>query len=339
MLAADHDATMPKPSKRQSTPSPTKNLPTKTYPLASSLTSRHKAHHKTHLTKKADRGIDGQQKSVDAAAPWKLTIARSFVFVFNVDRETHKRVLKPCQVVESDRLDSVGQGLGALMIIQYSDSPVGPYDELILMDGPYQPRGRPSPANNPLIPDRRLPHIWVSSESSLRNGRKNWGIRKELADFQWSKISDSQTRITIRERYTRFNSAAGTVLLDIVVSTPLTSLISIPASTWGPIQNIIPYIVEKRIDEEGEVLEGWVQTALKWNGWVRPSTIVEIKSCGGSFPDLKQVKGVEGSIWGGMITGDMHFLEAVLLKEEEVEEQGELSDNDYARADYEAGDN
>ncbi|GGK12922.1 hypothetical protein GCM10008955_02820 [Deinococcus malanensis] len=64
---------------------------------------------------------------------------------------------------------------GALVLVQYASSPVGPYDELMWLDLPARPWG------NPVI--RR---IVVSQEASMTWGRRNWAIPKTLALFEWS---------------------------------------------------------------------------------------------------------------------------------------------------------
>jgi hypothetical protein len=90
--------------------------------------------------------------------------------------------------------------LGTAMIIRYGDSPAGAYDELLIA----------LPVKTPLlkkeyIAPRSIPLIYVSSEASLRNGRKNWGIRKENANFEFKEAAGWLTSITsikITDRYT-----------------------------------------------------------------------------------------------------------------------------------------
>lgn len=64
-----------------------------------------------------------------------------------------------------------------VMLVRYHDSPVGPYDELLLLD-------------HPLISKRMLstiPKIYVSSQISVDHGQTLWGIPKELAAFSWQE--------------------------------------------------------------------------------------------------------------------------------------------------------
>lgn len=57
--------------------------------------------------------------------------------------------------------------LKAIMIVRYEDSEVGPYDELILL---------PGRAVNPNTEkkDMRISNIYVSTDASVWNGRRNW---------------------------------------------------------------------------------------------------------------------------------------------------------------------
>ncbi|KAJ3479950.1 hypothetical protein NLI96_g8694 [Meripilus lineatus] len=78
-------------------------------------------------------------------------------------------------------------GLNSIMIIRYSDTPVGPYDEIIWIPGKFS-----SPPNNSEA--LRVTRIYVSSKDSVYNGRKNWNIPKELAHFTFTPSSDPNAK-------------------------------------------------------------------------------------------------------------------------------------------------
>jgi hypothetical protein len=62
-----------------------------------------------------------------------------------------------------------------IMLVRYHKSPVGPYDELLILD-------------HPLMSKRHLssiPKIYVSTPASVMNGQRFWGIPKQLAQFEW----------------------------------------------------------------------------------------------------------------------------------------------------------
>ena len=73
-----------------------------------------------------------------------------------------------------------------VILDRYHESPVGPYDELLLLD-------------HPLISKRRLSSIakiYVSTEASVVHGQHFWGIPKQLAQFEWV-IKDDVVYCTI----------------------------------------------------------------------------------------------------------------------------------------------
>ena len=73
-----------------------------------------------------------------------------------------------------------------VILVRYHESPIGPYDELLLLD-------------HPLISKRRLSSIakiYVSTETSVVHGQHFWGIPKQLAEFEWV-IKDDVAYCTI----------------------------------------------------------------------------------------------------------------------------------------------
>ncbi|KAI0031934.1 hypothetical protein K488DRAFT_26548, partial [Vararia minispora EC-137] len=78
----------------------------------------------------------------------------------------------------------------SVCILRCSDSPVGPYDELILLPGGFR---------NPRTRDvtSRISSAYVSSESSAWNGRRNWNIPKHLARFEWEPAGPRRTILRV----------------------------------------------------------------------------------------------------------------------------------------------
>jgi hypothetical protein len=65
-------------------------------------------------------------------------------------------------------------GVGAVMLVDYTASGVGPYREALFIPGQFRIGGRLRSV---------ITRIVVSTEASVASGRANWGIPKELADF------------------------------------------------------------------------------------------------------------------------------------------------------------
>lgn len=85
------------------------------------------------------------------------------------------------------------EGPSIVMFVDYADSPAGPYRELLYIPG------------RVLFPDGRrawsVTRIYVSSWDSVVNGRLNWGIPKDRADFDCrSSGRGEHIRVTAGER-------------------------------------------------------------------------------------------------------------------------------------------
>ncbi|MCU0401230.1 MAG: acetoacetate decarboxylase family protein [Algoriphagus sp.] len=106
-----------------------------------------------------------------APAPWKLKgEGIILIFKFNKDWvENHAHL--PKHLVGKFR-----GGLGYVMLVDYHESPVGPYRELLIIPGKFRKTKM-----------QAITKIYVDSEASTLNGRKNWGIPKETLPFTWTK--------------------------------------------------------------------------------------------------------------------------------------------------------
>lgn len=78
-------------------------------------------------------------------------------------------------------------GFGAVMLVNYRESPVGPYRELLFIPGKFRtPQGR----------RYSITRILVDSDASTRSGRANWGIPKFTNAFSTEK-TDNTERIRV----------------------------------------------------------------------------------------------------------------------------------------------
>ncbi|CAL8574726.1 hypothetical protein XPA_000679 [Xanthoria parietina] len=70
-------------------------------------------------------------------------------------------------------------GMVMIQLLRYSSTPVGPYDEMILLPGNFEvPGGHGS--------HTRITRIYVSQRDTTFNGRKNWNIPKHIARFKYT---------------------------------------------------------------------------------------------------------------------------------------------------------
>ncbi|KAI0629143.1 hypothetical protein C8Q77DRAFT_1142361 [Trametes polyzona] len=81
-------------------------------------------------------------------------------------------------------------GRGSITLIRYTESPIGPFDELAIAPGefvnPYQK------------PSHRVTRAYVSSKEAVLNGRNNWGLPRELADFVFTPSLDDPDATEVR---------------------------------------------------------------------------------------------------------------------------------------------
>lgn len=111
--------------------------------------------------------------------PWKL---QGDAFIANY-------WLSPALIRQAADFQLAPSPLGRMVqvaCVRYRESPVGPYDELLILD-------------HALLTQRRLntiPKIYVSTEISVQHGQQYWGIPKELAAFEWHE-QNNEIRFTV----------------------------------------------------------------------------------------------------------------------------------------------
>ncbi len=102
-------------------------------------------------------------------APWQLK-GKGYMFLYNFPKSWASKA----NFMPVEQSGEFKGGLGTLMLVDYETSNVGPYRELLLIPGKF------SWLN---FRNYAISRIWVSSQSSVVSGRKNWGIPKNFADF------------------------------------------------------------------------------------------------------------------------------------------------------------
>ncbi|GAP83435.1 hypothetical protein SAMD00023353_0202070 [Rosellinia necatrix] len=89
-------------------------------------------------------------------------------------------------------------GISQFQVIRYTESPVGPYDELIVCPGSFnyevEEGGR---RKRKVKKDLRISRIYVSQKYTCWNGRTNWNIPKHLARFEWDDLGGGGTGVRV----------------------------------------------------------------------------------------------------------------------------------------------
>lgn len=119
-----------------------------------------------------------------AAAPWDLQ-GRGYLFALWMPRD----VLETGSFIAPQ---TPRRGLGRLaiaMFVDYASSDVGPYHELLYIPGRLDFGD---------VVQRSITRIFVSTQVSVINGRRNWGIPKDRADFE-VQYGAAQDHVTVRD--------------------------------------------------------------------------------------------------------------------------------------------
>jgi hypothetical protein len=106
-----------------------------------------------------------------APAPWSLT-GQGYLLIVSLPKD----VLDDPRHVPTELRGKRRGGIGIVMLVDYEESAVGPYRELLYIPGRFDfADGR----------YRSITRIFVSSMDSVVNGRINWGIPKDACDFDF----------------------------------------------------------------------------------------------------------------------------------------------------------
>lgn len=118
-----------------------------------------------------------------APPPWRLT-GDGFIWLFRFSRAFVER----CGFLADWQRARLAGALGAMMLVDYRQTDVGPYRELLFIPGRFD------------LGHRRafsISKIYVSTEASVRAGIENWGIPKELASFARERRDDGSETFSV----------------------------------------------------------------------------------------------------------------------------------------------
>jgi hypothetical protein len=211
-----------------------------------------------------------------APAPWQLS-GRAYIGALALPEQQ-----RMAEAGTPERLGRPGGRLSTLMFVDYEDSNVGPYYELLFIPGHF-----------PFADGRRHPsigRIYVSSQASVDNGRANWGIPKDRADFRVYREAH-QDRVEVSQN--------GQVFARLTLR------------HRGPSLPVPGGLIPSRWRTLGQVRDG--QTFLyapKASGWLSRARLAHVWADGEHFPAIQHGK-VRGT---GYLSGfDMTFPEARIL--------------------------
>ncbi|KAH7381124.1 hypothetical protein BKA64DRAFT_584236 [Cadophora sp. MPI-SDFR-AT-0126] len=144
---------------------------------------------------------------VVALAPWTLKgTIYSFMFYVSPSSaqalQSQKSLLySPLEAASTFSDGKLVGGLAMVQIIRYSESPVGPYDEFILVPGKFEYEVQVTDKDGNVRKEKkgnlRVTRIYVSQAATCWNGRKNWNIPKHLADFEFKPLANNALHISV----------------------------------------------------------------------------------------------------------------------------------------------
>ncbi|MBC8162908.1 MAG: acetoacetate decarboxylase family protein [Roseiflexaceae bacterium] len=183
--------------------------------------------------------------------PWMLT-GNGLILLYRFPRAFAEPWLPP------ELRQAFLGGIGAVMCVDYHSANCGPYRELLFVPGAFRLGGRIF---------FNVSTIYVSTEVSVQSGRANWGIPKQLADFE---VAPGLRQFTASRDGVPFFRAA------VRGHGPF-----FPANTaWSPAQ---PALVQPWAGK-------WLRTRPGGRGAVQLAGVEQIEINGAHFPDIGQLR-------------------------------------------------
>ncbi|KAJ0167225.1 hypothetical protein CTA2_3733 [Colletotrichum tanaceti] len=134
-----------------------------------------------------------------APAPWTLKGTVYSLTFAPLSNELPVKAFPPLERQYPSAVEGKYVGLvGMIQIIRYTESPVGPYDELLIVPG-YFNYNR-TDGSEGFVQEKknvRVSRIYVSQKYTCWNGRTNWNIPKHLARFDWTESDLGKTTVKI----------------------------------------------------------------------------------------------------------------------------------------------
>ncbi|MCJ1282288.1 hypothetical protein MMC26_001611 [Xylographa opegraphella] len=146
-----------------------------------------------------------------ASPPWTLK-ATVYMFAFHVPSKQPLPAFAYSPLESQSAFSSSSKfcgGLGSVQVIRYTESPVGPYDEMLLVPGNFEYEasegGKVARKRN-----LQVSRIYVSQKLTCYNGRINWNIPKHLARFSFTSQSPGTVKVEVFPNDTTGDSTEST---------------------------------------------------------------------------------------------------------------------------------
>ncbi|KAF6798264.1 hypothetical protein CMUS01_15722 [Colletotrichum musicola] len=132
-----------------------------------------------------------------APAPWTLKGTVYSLVILPLSKKLPTKAFHPLEREHASAVEGEFLGrLGMIQVIRYTESPVGPYDESLIVPGFF----KYNHTDAGVVTEKenvRVSRIYVSQKYTCWNGRKNWNIPKHLARFDWTEKDNGETSVEI----------------------------------------------------------------------------------------------------------------------------------------------
>ena len=187
-------------------------------------------------------------------APWNLT-GSGYILMFKFNRTF---ISNQANLSPQDAAAYAG-GLGWVMLVDYQTSDAGPYREMLFIPGKFRWQGARYYS---------ISTIYVSTAASVVNGRSNWGIPKQLADFTVTPEDEHTERFSV--------SLEGQPIADFRLR------------SFGPELAVTSRLFPARPRTLVQNLEGRTYlTTPGGSGSVQPAQLLSADIDGQHFPDIR----------------------------------------------------
>ena len=116
-------------------------------------------------------------------APWNLR-GKGYIFIYKFKKDFIEQSGNVPPFLDG----AFAGGFGSVMLVNYKESNAGPYGELLFIPGKFRFGGKRLDT---------ISKIYVSTMESVANGRANWGIPKEKADFSFKETDEDTEKATV----------------------------------------------------------------------------------------------------------------------------------------------
>jgi hypothetical protein len=162
--------------------------------------------------------------------PWNITVKRALAFMIDPQSTHPPAPTFPPAWAGRAEWNYTGS-FGVIAALEYEDTPVGPYSELMYVVGAFE-AGCKAAAPSSIL------RIWVDSSATCDAAHRIWGIPKQMASFQWRETNDT-LGVTVTD------AGSGEVVFNAMTKdTPIKAAMLIAAMKFGTAMQLVHWPID-----------------------------------------------------------------------------------------------